>query len=414
MKAQIQKGERNMKIIQISGITLLLTFLYLLLASNQAQSQNMEIEVHAGAFDRLHSVASFNFPHHVEEGVYIIRDDRGGETTIQVDNYNRGWLIIENLAAGSAVTYHFDGTKADDPATVNYQVDDDTILIKNGDNNVLSYFHGYNVPPPSLDERYRRGGYIHPVYTPAGTVLTTHLNENQHAHHSGIWSAWTNTVFQGRTPDFWNIHQNTGRVDHAEKLEESWKGPVFSGFRSKQYFTDLSVKPAVTALNEEWQVRVFRAPSDFHMFDLRVTQTANTSSPLYLPEYRYGGVGFRGHIDWDDPENCTFLTSEGLGRDGHGTRVKWTHIGGLSDGKPGGIAIMSHPENFRHPQTVRIHPDEPFFNYAPTQLGDMVIEPGSPYIVKYRYITYDGEPDVEKLNRLWNDFAYPPGVTVHH
>ncbi|TVQ03701.1 MAG: hypothetical protein EA359_08840 [Balneolaceae bacterium] len=395
--------------IRNTSLAVLVSFIFVF---NQAESQGLKIEVQAGIFDRSQTITSFSFPKHVNEGVYIIRDGQGGEALLQVDQQNRGWLVIDDLTAGSTITYHFDGTKADELASVNFQIGDDTIVINNGGRDVLSYFHGYNEPPAGLDERYRRGGYIHPVYTPSGTVLTNHLNVHEHPHHSGIWSAWTNTEFQGRTPDFWNIHQNTGRVNHAEKLEESWSGPVFAGFRSKHYFADISVTPAVTALNEEWQVRVFRSPSDIHIFDLKVTQTANTSAPLYLPEYRYGGVGFRGHIDWEDPDNCTFLTSEGLGRDGHGTRVRWTHIGGHSDGKLAGIAIMSHPENFRHPQTVRIHPDEPFFNYAPTQLGDMVIEPGSPYIVKYRYITYDGEPDAEKLNRLWNDFAYPPGVTV--
>lgn len=391
-----------------------LFFITSLLVGLQAETTELQykIEIQAGPFDRQHTVTSFYFPYHVEEGVYIVRDGDGAEALLQVDRHNRGWLIVEDLRAGSVLTYHFDGEKSDEAAKVYHRSDDNTITIKNDDRDVLNYFHGYNNPPAELDDRYRRGGYIHPVYTPSGTILTNHLNVHQHPHHSGIWSAWTNTEFQGRTPDFWNIHQNSGRVDHAEGLEESWAGPVFAGFRSKHYFTDLSVTPAVTALNEEWQVRVFSSPSDIHIFDLTVTQSTNSSAPLILPEYRYGGVGFRGHIDWDDPENCTFLTSEGLGRDGHGTRVRWTHIGGHSDGKLAGVTIMSHPENFRHPQTVRIHPDEPFFNYAPTQLGEMVIEPGSPYIVKYRYITYDGEPDVDQLNRLWNDFAYPPGVTV--
>ena len=74
--------------------------------------------------------------------------------------------------------------------------------------------------------------------------------------------------------------------------------------------------------------------------------------------------------------------------------------------------MMGHPENFRHPQPIRIHPEIPYFNFAPTQLGKMTIVPGSPYISQYRFVTYDGEPDPEVLDRMWNDFAYPPGVTV--
>ena len=374
-------------------------------------AQNFQIEVNAGSVDRSNSVVSFYFPDAVDEGFYAIIDEVGAERSLQVDSNNRGWFILSELKAGDSKTFLFEG-KESNSLNVNHQIDDDTILIRNEGRDVLNYFHGYNSPPAELDLRYKRGGYIHPVFTPSGVVLTNHLNVDLHPHHSGIWSAWTRTEFQGSTPDFWNIHNNTGRVDRAEGLEETWQGPVFAGFRAKHFFEDLSGDEPVTALNEEWKVRVFKSPEDFHMFDLVVTQTANTSAPLILPEYRYGGVGFRGHADWDDPENCTYLTSEGLGRDGHGTRVNWTHIGGHSDGELAGITIMSHPSNFRHPQTVRIHPDEPFFNFAPQQLGDMSIEPGSPYVVRYRYITYDGEPNPEKLDALWIDFAYPPGVTV--
>ncbi len=42
----------------------------------------------------------------------------------------------------------------------------------------------------------------------------------------------------------------------------------------------------------------------------------------------------------------------------------------------------------------------------------MQIAPGSPHVMRYRYITYDGEPDPDQLDRLWRDYAYPPGVTI--
>jgi len=398
-----------MHIILRSFLTVLITGFFSV-AGLFAQSH--QITVAAGEIDRTNSVVSFYFPDQVEEGVYTLTGQYGDEKQIQVDRNNRGWFILDNLSAGKSKTFLFDGRVSSAGNEVQYQTDDNTIVIRNGGREVLSYFHDYNTIPDELDLDYKRGGYIHPVLSPAGTVLTNHLNIDLHPHHSGIWSAWTSTEFQGRTPDFWNIHNYTGRVEHAEGLDETWHGPVFAGFRSKHFFEDFSGDEPVIALNEEWEVRVFKSPEGYHKFDLIVSQTANTSSPLILPEYRYGGVGFRGHKDWDDPDNCTFLTSDGLGRDGHATRVNWTHIGGHSDGELAGIAIMSHPSNFRHPQPVRIHPEEPFFNFAPQQLGVMSIEPGSPYVVRYRYITYDGEPNPEKLDALWYDFAYPPGVTV--
>lgn len=389
-------------------------FLGTLISSCQAQVYT--ITVSAGAFDRSETVTSFHFPEGIEAGIYTMESEEGEVLHLQVDESRRGVFVLQRLKAGTSKSY----TMTADPISavlshggVNHTLNQNTISFKVSEREVLSYYHGKNSPPDELDERYERSGYIHPVYSPGGTVLTNHLNP-MHPHHSGIWSAWTNTRFQGRTPDFWNVHLNSGRVDGADSLEEAWQGPVHAGFRAKHYFTDLSSSAPVIALNEEWVVNVYDTgkSDEYHLFDLKVTQTVNTAQPLVLPEYRYGGVGFRGHKDWDDPDNVTFLTSEGLGRDGHGTRARWAHIGGESDGELAGIAILSHPENFRHPQTMRIHPTEPFFNYAPTQLGDMAIEPGSPYVVRYRYVAYDGEPNPDQINRLWIDYAYPPGVTV--
>ncbi len=392
----------------------------------QAESENQEhspsdehtyeITISAGAFDRTGTIVSFPLPDEATPGHYSMQSDQGAAISVQVDENNTGWVVLEALPAGTTETFRLN-TGADRQSqigtAVTKETDHNTITFQENGRPVLSYFHQNNEPPEELDERYRRSGYIHPVYSPGGVILTTHLNVDGHPHHSGIWSAWTNTEFDGRTPDFWNVHQNTGRVD-ADTMYQTWSGPVHAGFRSRHTFTDLSADEPVTALNEAWDVRVYRTPEspEIHLFDLTITQTVNSGKPLLLPEYRYGGVGFRGHKDWDDPENSFFLTSDGLGRDGHGTRARWSHIGGHSDGELAGIAILGHPANYRAPQTMRIHPDEPFFNFAPTQLGNMAIEPGSPYITKYRYVTYDGDPDAGLIDQLWYDFAYPPGVTV--
>jgi len=373
-----------------------------------------EIHVSAGAFDRTETVVSFYFPDFIAPGIYSIESRDADNLLLQVDSANRGWFILDQLPAGQNRVYLFDGEQSSSEASISSNINSKQITFLTEGSEILSYYHGDNTPPKELDERYRRGGYIHPVYSPAGIRLTSHMNVGSHPHQSGIWSAWTKTEFEGRAPDFWNIHLNSGRVDQADSLQKQWEGPVHGGFIARHVFTDLSAPSPVTALNEEWTVHVYKSPESQHyrMFDLMVTQTVNSDKPLILPEYHYGGIGFRGHEDWINSDLMNFLTAEGLGRDGHATRTKWTHIGGMSNGKLAGITIMGHPENFRSPQPVRIHPDAPFFNYAPTQLGTIRIDPGSPYAARYRYVTYDGEPNPAELNRLWNDYAYPPQVTI--
>lgn len=382
--------------------------------------QQYTITITAGAFDRSEAVVSFTFPESVEPGIYRMESVTNGQSIfLQVDQHNTGWFIQGDLPAGSSVTYTLDtasvSSAASDDKGVRTSIDQNTISLEDDSGEVLSYFYRDNELPEGMDEMYRRGGYIHPVYSPDGVPLTNHLDQKIHPHHYGIFSAWTNTEFQGRTPDFWNPHNHTGRVNHADSLEHAWQGPVHGGFRAMNYYVDISGSAPVPALNEEWKVITYNTSEDsnYRMFDIVVTQTTNTAQPLILPEYHYGGMTFRGRADWDNPDNVTFLTSEGFDRsNGNETRARWCYMGGVVNGKHAGIAVLSHPENYRSPQPVRVHPETPYFVYAPMQLGRMTIEPGSPFVMRYRYITYDGDPDPVELNRLWNDYAYPPGVSV--
>jgi hypothetical protein len=42
---------------------------------------------------------------------------------------------------------------------------------------------------------------------------------------------------------------------------------------------------------------------------------------------------------------------------------------------------------------------------APPQLGEFEIEPGKPYVAKYRFVVSDGEPDAKDIDRMWGEYA---------
>ena len=178
-------------------------------------------------------------------------------------------------------------------------------------------------------------------------------------------------------------------------------------------FCSREVEDRKLVLDEEWEVLVW-AVGDVFIFDLSSVQACASKSPLELKKKHYGGLGLRGSGEWEGKgEACRFLTREGKTRsDGHGTRARWCDVWGRLEGKATGIVVHCHPENFRFPQPMRIHPSEPFFNFAPSQGGDWSIDPGTPYVARYRFVVYDGLPDPDDLDRLWNDYAYPPVVYV--
>lgn len=375
------------------------------------------ITLTAGSLDRRDTVVSLALPKTLQAKAYRLRDESGRTIPLQVDADRQATFVLPQLQAGATKKYKLEESKADAVSTDGVQAVQarDKLTLNVAGRPALVYqAQPGELPAKEIKEIFRRGGYLHPVYTPRGRVITDDYPPD-HYHHHGIWFAWTKTEFEGRHPDFWNMGDGTGKVEFVA-LDGTWSGSVQGGFKSRHRYVDLSGANPTVVLNEEWKViayNVGRGARAYTMFDLIATQECATASPLVLPEYRYGGVGFRGHRAWLAKDNCTFLTSEGKNRNnGHGTRARWCHIGGRIDGQPAGIAVLDHPSNFRAPQAMRINPDQPFFCYSPSLLGQWEIMPGKPYISRYRFIVYDGEPDKAELDRLWNDYANPPQVVI--
>jgi hypothetical protein len=271
---------------------------------------------------------------------------------------------------------------------------------------VVTCVGGPGAPPAGVPEAYRRGGYLHPLVTPAGRVVTGDYPAN-HRHHHGVWTAWTKTEFDGRAPDFWNMGQRRGRVEFVELLHAR-ADATGADLGARHRFVDLTAPAPVTVLEETWRLRVHPTPPDApHVLDLDITQRNVTDRPLRLPKYHYGGLGFRGPDAWDGAANAIFLTSAGVTNrlNGNETSGRWCWIGGLVDGAPAGVALLGHPDNFRAPQPMRLHPTEPFFCFAPQQGGDFTIAPGEIHRARYRLIVADGPPDRAELDRRWADYA---------
>ena len=282
------------------------------------------------------------------------------------------------------------------------------IIFTAGDREVLRYqAEPGEFPRDNIKEAFRRGGYLHPIHTPAGKVVTDDFPTN-HVHHHGIWMPWTHTEFEGRTPDFWNMGDGKGRVEFVS-ADRIWNEDGRAGFTAKHQFVDLITQPSKVALNETWEIAVSAVGGAMprHIIDFKSIQRCATDSPLKLPKYHYGGFGFRGNWAWNGATQFRVLTSEGETdrNKANESRGKWCWVGGVLDGQTAGVTILSHPSNYRSPQPMRVHPSEPFFCFAPQQLGDMEITPGTPYVSRYRIVVTDGEASREQADAWWKEFS---------
>ncbi len=338
------------------------------------------------------------------------------------------WILRGTTPPGAVRT--FEWRMADAPAetpeasSVQVQDDGEGLQIRIGDAPVLTYRYAMQPVPEGVDPVYRRSGFIHPMWTPEGEVLTR-IQPPDHYHHYGLWNPWTHTEFEGREIDFWNLHGRQGTVRASQVLERT-SGDVFGGFKASLdhvVFYDSLLTEEKVALNEQWAVKVWNADPEqkVWLIDFASTLSPATDEPLRIKAYRYQGFGLRATEKWND-ENATLLTSEGFDKsNGNATRARWLDVNGVSDAAAGtsGILFMTHPGNYNYPEQLRIWPtganesvENVFINFNPAQDRDWVLRPGNTYGLNYRLLLYDGTITPAQAERYWRDFAHPPQVEV--
>ena len=325
------------------------------------------------------------------------------------------WIIGGKLKAGQICRYRLTAAAAATPAGENVSVidDDKGVQVKVGGKPVLVY-NCTVVPSPNPKEPYyARSGYIHPLLSPSGQVVTDDFNPD-HAHQHGIMFAWRQATFEGKPSDCWDQKTGHGRVEHV-RLEAFEGGPVFGLLRTRLRHVSLTVPDAPKAmLDEIWQVRIYNRRDRF-VFDLDSTQSCAGKSPMIVEQYPYGAMAIRGARAWSasNPGQYDFLTSEGKHRrDGNESRPRWVDFYGPIGGRTIGILVLDHPANFRFPQPVRLHPALPYFCFTPASLGSFTIAPGKLYVSRYRFVVHDGPLPLQMAEQLWHDYAEPPRVSL--
>ncbi len=379
--------------------------------------EGLMLEVAAGDFDREATIVSVELPPPLAacSALTLTRMDNGQAVPVQVDRRGEKnlavWILRDKLAAGQARRYRLApaGEQASDADGVTVQDDGKRLIVQVGGKPVLAYNQAVVPATDPAVAIHARNGYLHPVYNPAGQVVTDDLGTT-HAYHHGIWFAWRHTTFKGHATDGWYETTKTGRLEHT-KTGDFGGGPVFGHFAVSMHQLDLTSPEApLPILDETWHVVVYRL-SDCFVFDLKSTQTCATDQPVTIDECAYGGMSIRGHRDWLNvaKSQSEFLTDEGKGRgNGNHTRPRWCDMHGLVEGKMTGITALDHPGNFRFPQPVRLCPTIPYFCFAPEVLGPFTIEPGKPYESRYRFCVHNGEVDRKLAERLWQDYTRPP------
>jgi len=308
------------------------------------------------------------------------------------------------------------------------------LVLKKQNVNVLQYNTQPSRLPGGVDESYRRNGFIHPVWSPAGNVLTN-INPSDHWHHYGIWNPWTLVEYAGQQYDLWNINGKTGTV-RFDSLFRTASGNLFADILVRHRHVIFQPQREVVTnhvwgimrftpkhekiiMDELQDIRVWNVGEGTFLWDLNFTLYPSTDLPVILKEYRYAGFGWRATPDWTR-HNSEMMTSEGKSRpEIDGTNARWIYATGMSPKGKSGILFMASPQNHNFPEPLRIWDENQnggrgdlFINFAPTKNEDWILEPGKSYDFRYRMFVYDGDITPARAEAIWKDYANPVKVSV--
>jgi hypothetical protein len=379
----------------------------------RSYAQTRSIQLHAGSHDQTDVIVRVKHAGLSPKKSYAIKLD-GKMIPAQVTNDSSlAFFFAGSIGAGETKTGQLLETKAKAKATVQINSSNGKLTVTDGQKALLVYHTAVVMPPADSPDYYKRSGFIHPVYSPNGEILTDDFPAG-HVHQHALFAAWTNTTFKNSLIDFWNQHSKKGTVEHIKIIDIS-EGPVCAQLRTLLRYKSNAFGEV---LQEKWTITVYPR-GDHYIFDIESEQTNTSADTLYINKYHYGGMAFRGSKYWnpDDKKNYrnnwNILTSEGIKDSAaNHTHAKWVDASGKVDKATAGITVFTHPSNFRYPQPIRVHPTMPYWVYAPMVHGAFTIDPGAKYFSKFRYYVHNGMPDTKFIEKLREDYAEEMKVTI--
>ena len=264
--------------------------------------------------------------------------------------------------------------------------------------------------------------YFHPVALTDGTILTA-PSPADHPWHRALWFSWK--MLNG--VNYWEEDAATGKAQGLTEVRAAKLTP--NADSSARVEMELSHHPtgAAPVLTENRLIEV-SAPDErgAYRFDWRGTFTAGDNDVLLQGGTAGGGyAGLSVRVsqasgEWvlidsegrrDVPTDRDPGNPAGLAASTHGQRARWADFSLVDTAtlRPGGIAILAHPSNPRHPSQWHniLAAGGRFGYFSPAMLWSepFTLPAGQSFALRYRILVHPGRADKEAIEKEWQAFA---------
>ena len=271
----------------------------------------------------------------------------------------------------------------------------------------------YQRAPKSLDGKFPRANYLHPVYDLDGKIVTEDFPAD-HRHHRGIFWAWHHLSVDGETiGDHWacrDIVWDVVNVEAATPIRGDgvtlvahvvWKSPLRKDANGE----------LLPLVKETTLIRVHKASPETRKIDFEIRLRAlldNVRLGGSDDDKGYGGFSTRIKL----PEDLKFT---GRGRVVEPDRLSvdagpWLDFSGsLSDsGATTGFAILQHPTLPDFPQRWILRRKSSTQNPVWPGNKPVALATNEPVVLRYRAVLHRGDASAANIGRLQREYEAEP------
>jgi len=234
-----------------------------------------------------------------------------------------------------------------------------------------------------------RSTYLHPVYTPDGTVLTDDFNKD-HPHHRGIFWAWEVITVDGKKDDAWTVK---GFREHFV----AWQAKETLATQARLAVENGWYDGEKKFVKENVEIITHPAKDNQRVLDFTLTFEA-TDKPVEIvgtPDSKkgYGGFAIRTAPRDGGEKKTVITTDKGVTKkDGILAQTTWAQVTGLFNGKPEGARIDDDPANPGYPKNGwLLRHGFAVLNVSYPGLKPVTLEPGKPLVLKYKVTLLSGD-----------------------
>jgi len=253
----------------------------------------------------------------------------------------------------------------------------------------------YQAKTKSMDDKYARANYVHPLYNVDGYELTEDFPED-HLHHRGIFWTWHQTIIDGKPigdawecKDFsWDVVQYDAVKSNGNSLRINtktyWKSPLWKSDSGEE-------KPF---LEERAIITVHEKVEDYRVIDFEISLLAlENNLQIAGSDDHKGYGGFSPRIKM--PENVKF-ESEGKEVKPKTEQVAagpWMNMSGslASNNGHGGVIMICHPDNPGYPEKWILRSKRSMQNPVYPGRQPVMVSTKDPTVLKYRLVVYTGK-----------------------